>query len=349
MGAKLLVLSAFPTSRQEGLGWPHPGIYFGIDMTTNFSGRSGPEKSYPRPISLKNPAVDEHGNPDPSHANWQGEADALWRTVERGTNVWESLTNLSASAEGFDIDFVPVDADHPPQTNQTHLGIANWFDLDWEPGFYVQMNTWVKQGNDRTRDNTEDHSTTVEGVEHGYGSRNVIFQCGIGRDNLDNFIFRPDASAMRNYVGVHKPGGEKNRGDKASMVHAWVQELAVRYGQYHEWKSSGQDDPKSVMKEIVNHWLAAYGFPPTFFDIELSPDRHAGGVEAEQPFRYGYDFWVGDYITAEVKEGQMHFNLDGRITKVIVSQEGDTKRAKTTLECVPRVLDNLDEITESSE
>src|SRR5262245_28567903 len=266
MGAKLLVLSAFPTDRQEDLGWPHPGIYFGIDTTTNFAGTAGPMPSYPRPDNL-NDAEDD---------------DALWRVVERGTNVWESMTNVTEGVEGFDMEFVPVDSVHPPITNQT--GSGNWVTLDWEPGFYVAMNTWESQGKDRTRDNDTNHQITVDGDTIPYGARNVIFQCGIGRDNLDNFVFRPDASAMRNYVGFHTPGGERNRGDKKKFAHGWVQESAEQYGQYHEWQSSGQKDNKRTLKSKVKAYLAGYGFPPSYFDIELSPERQSGAVQAEEPF-----------------------------------------------------------------
>jgi hypothetical protein len=273
--------------------------------------------------------------------------DAFWTVVERGTNVWESLQYITKAVEGFDIDFPPVDADHPPQTNQT--GSGDWVTREWEPGFYVQMNTWIKQGQDRTKSNTVDHEVEVDGDTFGYGARNVVFQCGFGRDNLDNFIYRPDASAMRNYVGVHTPGGQVNRGDRAKMAHVWVQDSAERYGQYHGWETAGQKDPKRILKLKAKYITAAYGYPPTYFDIEISPERTGGGIAAEEPYSYMEHFHVGDYITAEVKEGELHANLDGRVVRVTLEQQTAKKGVKTTVECVPRILSNLDEITESQE
>ena len=331
MGARILVLSSFPTDRQEALGWPHPGIYFGFDSTTDFTGQDGPYPSYPRPVDLEDIQDDE----------------AIWFRAERGANVWDTLQNLTKAVEGFDISFTPCDADHPPQTNLT--GDGDWIAKEWSPGFYCQMNCWVEEGNDRTKSNETDHEVVVDEVTYTNGAKNVVFQCGFGRDNLDNFIFRPDAAQMRNYAGVHYPGGQRNKGDRKRMAHAWLQESAARYGQYHEWATADQKLDKPVMMMMAKAYLTAYGFPPTYFDIELSPDRFGGGVSSEEPYRYRDHFNLGDYITAEVKEGELHANLDARIVKITLNQEGNKRTVKTSLECVPKILANLDEITESAE
>ena len=332
MGMRMLVLSALPTDRQESLGWPHPGIYFGFDSTTDFTGFDGPLESWPRPDDIQ---------------DWQT-GDALWRTAERGTNVWESMTNLVQSAEGgFDMDFDPVDADKPPQTNLSASG--DWESFDWEPGFYCQMNTWIKQGQDRTRTNEVDHEVTVDGVPQPYGARNVIFQYGFGRSNLDNFVFRPDASAMRNYAGVHYPGGRDQRGDRAKMAHVWVQESAARYGQYHEWQTSGQKDSKKIMKEKAKAITGAYGSRPSTTRSTLAPERAGGGIEGEEPYRFQDHFHVGDYATSEVKLGQFHQYIDGRIVKCNIAQQSEKHACVTTLELIPRVLTDIDEVTESQE
>jgi hypothetical protein len=162
----------------------------------------------------------------------------LYRIVQRGMNVWESVLEMTKSAEA------PMDFEFEPQDG---LG----------PGYFCVINTANYLGVDKT---------------------DVLpFHFGYGADNLENFIYQPDGDATRNYwVAVH-PGGDTNRdeADKKALYHdedSWLE-----YGIYQGWESSQQKDyNQAVLAARAQMYVEAYATPPEFFSI--TPRADAPGV-----------------------------------------------------------------------
>jgi len=234
--------------------------------------------------------------PKPAHPNEPGAA--LWGKVERGSNVWESLIELTQSVVGFEFDFEPIDEGHPPVSG------------DFEPGTLAQVHTRPVVGTDRTGD--------------------VVFHYGFGADNAEGFTYEPDGDVVRNYWVEVNPGGDHSSHDamNKALVHdeaAWLQ-----YGIYQGWESAGQKWPKAVLLERARAWVKAYARSPEFFTVDPKPD--ALGVP-----RLVADYTVGDTIRAAARVGMLDVDLTGRVIEARVSQRSPAGGANVTLGCVPAI------------
>jgi hypothetical protein len=279
--------SAIPSDEQLARGVPHPGILWGRDTV--------PAEG-PRPADLEAAAAP---------------GDGIWRVVQRGTNVWESIRNMSTSVvPAIELEYQPVDADHPP-THQTHPG-ADVVTLEWEPGFYAQLNTWARQGVDRTRGNGE--------------FREAVFQYRHGVQNLSNFTWEPDGSVVRNYAVATYPGGERNSGDTMRRRRARNDESWQRFGIYGSWESTGQEDSVELLQARANAVVKAYAFPPDFFSMTVKP---------EASLRFGVDYRVGDSVTASARRGDFDVTVNGRIIQADIVQPEGEHQARVDLVCVP--------------
>src|SRR3954470_8230482 len=108
VGMRTLIESSEPRPSQVALGVPPNGILGGVDTSTH----QGPK-----------PTTDP---PAPG--------DGIWRKAERGSNVFETVQNLSQAIIGPDFRFRPVDRDH--------TGV----DATPDPGFYCELDTADRLG-----------------------------------------------------------------------------------------------------------------------------------------------------------------------------------------------------------
>lgn len=277
-GMRILIESAFPSSTQVSNGVPPPGILWGNDTSTE----QGPKPTNPN-------------DPDPG--------DGIWRRVDRGENVWDSIVNLSEAVIGPDFRFRPVDKDHP--------GVNGTPD----PGMFCELDTADTLGVDK--------------------SDVVYFEHGLGVDNAENVIWEPDGDVVRNWFQVVYPGGESG----STTRRALVQDIAstVDYGIMQGWESSGQrGDSQQVLEEKAKAWVTAYRRPPNFFTVVPRIDTGQG------VFDYDTNYKVGDTITARARKGERECNLLGRITSATIAAVDQAGNARVTLQCVPHLDGNLD-------
>lgn len=246
---------------------------------------------------------------------------AIKRQAERGSGVWDTLSEITLAAEGFDMEWEPTDAKHGSQSAL------------WTPGRMVAFNAYENQGIDRSQ-----------------GANAVKFYYGYGRDNLLDFTLEPDGEGTTNYAVAVSDGGQTDEADTMHRALSHVEQSWLQYGIYQRWEAVSAEeanDPNAVLKAITNGIVGAYGFPPQRFTLELPDERdlfEEGGLPAGTPYRYLDHFGLGDRIYATAKKGYWKAAGRGRVLGVTLNQQGKTSRVRTTLECVPTVIGGMAEI-----
>lgn len=282
-GARMLLESCIPSVEQQLAGCLPAGFLWGVNDTT----------------TQAPPAEDGTGG--------------LWRHVRRGTNVWDSLTNLAAVgrqlredgsliAVGPDFRFRAVDAEHPGVSSSGGF-----------PGYYSEVDFFDRLGVDR--------------------SASVIFQHNFGSRNADGLVHDPDFAAVRNYWVQVNPGGTRSTADENRGL---VQDLAswAQVGIMEGWESSGQTDTKEVLESKARGYVQAYTRTPDYFTVTPAADRRGVPV-------LGVDYDLGDVIRAQAKKGYRQVDLIGRITQTTVSQQGQDGLTRVSLDCVPTIDPDL--------
>ena len=274
-GMRRLVESSVPTQKELSRNVPPNGILWGENTVPNEG---------PKPADLNNPQS----------------GDGLWRFVQRGQNVWESVQNLRTALPGPEFAFQPIDAQHP----RGHDPIKR--------GFVAELDTAERIG-------------TTEASPRAY------FEHGSGSDNAETVIYEPDGDMVRNWFRQVRPSGEKDRGDASGGQTATAQGSQSDYGLMQGWESSQQQDSKAMLREKARVWVAAYGRPPDFFQVVPRPDR-----QPNVP-RYLRDFKVGDMVRVVADRGERQANLLGRVMQVQLAAIDQSGNAKVTLTCIPDI------------
>lgn len=279
-GMRILVESSIPVESQSDRGVPPNGILWGYDNTTHQG---------PRPVT------------DPP-----GPGDGFWRTIQRGSNVWESVQNLSQVVTGPDFRFRPVDDDHYGKNEEI------------PPGFCCELDTADRIGSDKFD--------------------SVIFEFGAGLDNCESMVHEPDGDAVRNWFITVIPGGEKKRGDTNAKGLVQNNASQVKNGLMQGWESSGQKgDKKTILVKKSQAWLDAYHVPPDYFRITPRVDK------AQNVPQYGSDYIVGDTIRARADRGYRNIDVIGRIVQATIGAVDQSGNVKVELEVVPSILADFDE------
>jgi hypothetical protein len=287
----------------------HPGILRGADTSTHFM----------YVVTDGGTTVIEGDGPRPTNIHKPEDGDGVWRTMKRGDNVWDGITNLMTAVEGFDVSFEPIDEQHQPP------------DLldDWEEGYFAAVYTYENQGTDRTAISPD---VTVP--------ERVVFNFGFGLDNLEDFSFAPDLTVVRNYMVYVKEGGQSSEEDTEAKALAQLPGSWVRYGIMQGWESSGSaEDTQAVLMGKAKATVSAFGYIPPAFTITPKNDVDVGKF-------FGEDFFIGDQVSAQAKKGWLTTPmLHGRIVRVTLTQEDAARNCKTAIEVSPNNVDPTD-ITE---
>lgn len=272
-GMRQLIESSIPNERQLARGVVPNGILWG-SMTGTFQ---GPQPTTDTPL----------------------ETDGLWGKAERGSVVWDTLTNLAQSVVGPDFEFQPIDEFHQPLVSEGFI-----------PGYIAQLNTADRLG--------------------GFKEDELLFQYGHGVDNLENFVYQPDGNEMWNYWAEVNPGGQRGRTDlNRALRHdeaSWL-----KYGIFGRMESAKQTYDVSVLGDRAKAMVQAYAYPPDFFQIDPRPDDPSVPKLIE-------DYQPGDRIKASVKKGYLSQELIGRIISATVTQRDTAGGANVSLDCVPSIL-----------
>lgn len=216
---------------------------------------------------------------------------------ERGSEVWQSMQEITGQASGPDMEFEPLDWD------------ANYNSLQG----YAKLNTWLKQGTDKTD--------------------TVIFHYGFGKGNLENFIHRPGGDSVVTHAHILSEDG-KARGTATAV------DPSARFGVYVEWTALQAKANEDTLREYGRSRVLAYGEPPDYFEITPKLTESDGSEGA----KYLVDFGVGDVIHVAARKGYGAQSFDGRVTQVTLSQGSIMRSVKTALDCVPRILQDADVI-----
>lgn len=277
-GMRILIESSVPIEGQLDRGIPGNGIWWGVDSTTHQGARPT--------------------------ANSDSLDAALWGTAVRGTNVWESITNMGQVLTAPDFDFDPIDEEHPPTYKDPST------ESGYVPGFLAQLHTADKMQNDRTE--------------------KVFFQFGFGTNSAEGFTYEPDGDAVRNYAVEVNPGGERFRGDPKNKGTYHSEESWAQYGIYGNWESAKAKYTRAGLQSRAAQWVRAYAYPPEFFTVDPRPD------DPTIP-QFIQDYRVGDRIRAGARVGFLRQSMTGRIVSATIKQRDLGGGANVSLECVPDV------------
>jgi hypothetical protein len=269
-GMNLLAASAIPSQEQLDRGVRHSGIVAGYDST---------------PLSSNLVKVD------------------------RGTNVFESITNLASGQASPDFNVRPIDHDHPPTVADHTSGDEIPNPDGYTTGTYAQLDTIQDIGEDK--------------------DELLIFHFRWGRENLSDFTYEPSGDSVVNYAVVVNPGGEKNVHDVKNKALSANEDGWEDIGIYQSWESAGSEYTKETLQDKANQTVRFYHESPEYFT--MTPVRDG----MPYAYRYGRDYMVGDRVRAIAKLGELTKDVKGRITSVTLAAD-KLIGVSTTMTCVPR-------------
>jgi hypothetical protein len=232
-----------------------------------------------------------------------GEDERRMHLAKRGESVFSVVQAMSEVADGPDWELVPIDSNYDP------------FDA-YVPGAMAAL---------RAREEISRERQEV-----------VIFHFGFGRMNLSNFIYEPDGNTVRNRFVVEGPRGKL-------AVAGWNEGLE-RDGIMEGWETAqGKDLDQSDREFFAHEQVRAYGNPLPTFTIEPVWDQGLMGSSLATPWRWPSGYRVGDRIRAVAKLGEFEEDLEGRVTKVTLSQLNQAENVRAQVECIPEpvLVDDL--------
>lgn len=237
--------------------------------------------------------------------------------VERGDNIWDRITEIKDARYGPDIEFEPRDS----------LGVAQTDDLGGTWPYYCQLNTYEKQGTDR--------------------SGTVIFIYSDSEDaTLEDLTWEPSGDIVRNQVTIVTQGTDSTPGQRVfgHDLSAWKD-----VGIFAAWENPEGGNAGAASDAALQDWAAdfvhAQARPPQF--LTIMPKLQSGS--SPPPFRYRAPYKVGDEVQVLGDKGYRSVDEVARITKVTLKQADQAGNVREELELVPKVtnLSNVSTGTDS--
>ncbi len=219
-----------------------------------------------------------------------GDVDGLPDRIEvtRGDRVLDKMKDLSNQITGPDFEFEPVSG---------------------QPGAYCRLNTYYKQGTDKTD--------------------SVAFHYGTGKDNLDNI----EISYGEEFVThVHT----LDRGAKYRYTEANVTS-SEESGIYVWWDATDYDVAKltpamreSVLRAAAKGVLDVYGRPLESYTLHCK-------IETNSSPWYMRNYAIGDIITIAGVKNYFKFQDEVRINDISLEQIDDAGNIKATILVSPTI------------
>ena len=207
--------------------------------------------------------------------------------VSRSDQVWNSMLQLSQTDGAPDFELEPVD-----NTVQT----------------YAKLNTFTKQGTDRTAA--------------------VQFHYGTGLANLEDLEF-VEGEEYVNLVHVQDR-------DKKYLKTTTNATALARTGPYIDWDTTDFGAPAGSTQAQAEAVLGAYGRGLiTAYSQPLTALTATLPVDTATSLRYGTDFFIGDTIGVAGKDGYLTLPLGAyRIERVGLALDGSDGATRTSLDVV---------------
>jgi hypothetical protein len=236
--------------------------------------------------------------------------------VVRGDEAWAKMQDLGQDPLAPDFEIEPWD---------THL-----FGTP-PPKTYARLNVWRKEDSGLIPSLVSATRFDYKGNPDKRGS--VVFQYGFGADNLESLTYSPGGDRVLNYYVAVTEHDDRptpaNRGTRQDY------ESRVRYGTFMGWKAAGRDivkqatDPREFLLALAGQYVAAYGTPPEFMTFVPKPDT------AKNSRIYIRDWWPGDTITIQARQGHLRLSADAFITKATIKQLDAAANTQAEVEAVP--------------
>lgn len=208
-------------------------------------------------------------------------------------------------------------------------GADNSPDLDYETpdglDFYSQIVAYDEIGTDRT-------SATPDTPAAG----EVVLSYGLADDNMLGPMVRPGHPTTHAHV-LSEDAKFRETSAATAASHAT--------GGWIDWVRTGftiVGGDTTVLKEVANARVRAYGIPPKFTDVVLRPDvaiAHNYGRPSFTPpgGTRVPTFYLGDYITVRATRGYRDITQNMQIVAVHLTWPGWQGPALTLLTLVPAV------------
>jgi hypothetical protein len=175
-----------------------------------------------------------------------------------------------------------------------------------EPGYYAKLDVYDRIGSDLTEA--------------------IVFHDHFGRDNLDDFNWTPGGKIITHCVMLSQDN--TTRSDIA-----FHRASAEKYGVYMHWDAAPFNGSPDLLNRYAASFVKAYAIPPDF--IKITP-------KLEHGWRPWVHYKPGDVIRAQSKFGPFYKSIDGRITKLGISQANQSKQLQVDMELIPEVLGDDD-------
>lgn len=182
--------------------------------------------------------------------------------------------------------------------------------LDRTDGVVAQLNTAQRLGTDRTSQ--------------------IRFEHAFGIDNVSEL--RPEESGE--IINRAIVAGKSRKGKKPDAWKAELRDSMRAYGIHESFEVASDIKEIQTLRDHAEAVVAASAYPLTFFTLTPRVED-SEGVPAFGP---DGDYWVGDTIGVESRQGLVERSLTGRITDATISEVEATGEVQVALTCEPHLI-----------
>ena len=279
LGMRRLIESAIPTQSELAAASPR---------TASCGART------PSPTPARNPRTSS--NPEAG--------DGLWRNVERGANVWETVRTSPKPSAAPNSGCGPIDRDPPRRRPRRHC----------RPGSTAKSTPTNSPAKCPTRrwwcSSTAPASTTPKtSPTNPTGTWSAT---GSGKSARAAKKTGPDHSAG---VTAQKKGSQED------------------FGLMEGWESSGQDDSMDVLARRRRRWSTSYGRPPDYFSVTPRIDA------ATQVPQFPVTSWSATSSAPAPNGACASIDLIGRVIDATLNAVDQAANAARDVDCAPFLPD----------
>ncbi|MDQ3730325.1 MAG: hypothetical protein M3355_12140 [Actinomycetota bacterium] len=188
--------------------------------------------------------------------------------------------------------------------------------LDRTDGYMAQLDTWSRRGVDKTA--------------------SVIFEAGVGQNNVRSIKYEPDGSLATNTATVM---GQTEEGLAPPSYTSTQPDSRNLYGIFAEFTGRPDVSTSGTVESHAREIVSVLAFPPGFFELTFPTEASYGeGVFGIPPQVY-FDYWLGDVVRVVAKIGAMVLDVEGRVTEITLADSAETGgRVQTSLKLAPSLV-----------